>query len=153
MLSNKIVLLENFDIRVYNNQWQIRGKGGEIRIIDRAIAGVSRPSHEAMAVIPTTVEFVHCELDAIYSEDLLQCHTGSPLDQFVSQSHRNRRSSSSRGSLLEPEKSREMRLIRRCFLLLDRSFLQSFGCFAVIAPIGLPVVSKRIRSSFELHEY
>lgn len=100
-----IVLLENLNIRVYNNQWQIRAEGGEICIIDRTIAGVSRPSHEAMAVIPTTVEFVHCELDAIYSEDLLRCHTGSPLDQFVSQSHRYRRSSSSRALFSNPRRA------------------------------------------------
>lgn len=31
-----------------------RAGGGEIHIIDRMIAGVPRPSHEAMAVIPTT---------------------------------------------------------------------------------------------------
>lgn len=105
ILSKKIVLLENFDVRVYNNRWQIHAEGDEICIIDRAIAGVSRPSREAMAVIPTTVEFVHCELGAIYFKDLLRCHTGSLLDQFVSQSHRYRRSSSSRDSLLEPEKS------------------------------------------------
>lgn len=121
-----------------HNQWRTRAGGDEIRIIDRTIAGVS---HEAMAVIPTTVEFVHCELDAICSEDLLRCHTGSPLDQFVSQSRRYRRrhrSSSSSRALFESEKStHEMRLIQHCFLLLDRSFLQGLGYSAfVVAPIG-----------------
>lgn len=112
-----------------------------------------------MAVIPTTVEFVHCEPNAIYSEDLLRCHTGSPLDQFVSQSHRYRRSSSSSSSsravFSNPRRAaaREMRLIRRCFLLLDCSFLRRKVALQPLLPLVRRSCRKRIRSSLELHEY
>lgn len=106
--DSEIVSFQNFHVSIINSG-SVPEAASEIRIIDQTIAGVSRPSHGAMAVIPTTVEFVHCELDAICSVDLLRCHTGSPLDQFVSQSHRYRRrrrsSSSSSRVLFEPEKS------------------------------------------------
>lgn len=119
--------------------------------IDRTIAGVSCPSHEAMAVIPTTVEFVHCELNAIYSEDLLRCHTGSPLDQFVSQSHRYRRHRRRPGlsSRTREGQPREMRLIRD----IVSSFWTAPSFKASVAlQSSLPLV--RVETySIKLHEY
>lgn len=66
------------------NQWRIHTRGGEIRIIDRTIAGVSRPSHEAMAVIPTTggvCDIVSStqSVPRIYHGTMLVAHSTSSL--------------------------------------------------------------------------